>query len=118
MKADAIKLIFTYLIALAILIGTYYALVLSPFVVDDDVKLWLTGAAGAAIGFVFGEQIAMRTARQSESAGKQGAEQALSAPPPTSTMTATATPEGMTTVTSTPAVNGEELPTPGPTVAG
>lgn len=68
MKSDTIKLLFTYLIALAILVGTYYALVVSPFVVDADVKLWLTSASGAAIGFVFGEQIANRTARQQAAA--------------------------------------------------
>jgi hypothetical protein len=68
MKSDTVKLLFTYLIALAILVGTYYALIISPFEVDADVKLWLTGAAGGAITFVFGEQVAMRTARQQAAA--------------------------------------------------
>jgi hypothetical protein len=68
MKSDAIKLVFTYLIALAILVGAYYALVISPYAVEADVKLWLTGAAGGAITFVFGEQVALRTARQQAAA--------------------------------------------------
>jgi len=67
-KADTVKLIFTYFIALAILAGTFYALILSPFVVADDVKLWLTGAAGSALTFVFSEQVSARTARQQAAA--------------------------------------------------
>lgn len=68
MKADAIKLVFTYVIALAILVGAYYALIISPFTVDSDVKLWLTGLAGASVTFVFGEQVSLRTARQQAAA--------------------------------------------------
>lgn len=55
---------FAYVIATAILAGTFYALILSPFVIEADVKLWLTGAAGAAITFVFGDQASSRGARQ------------------------------------------------------
>lgn len=56
--------VFAYVIATAILAGVFYALVLSPYILDDDVKLWLTGAAGAAIAFVFGDQASSRGARQ------------------------------------------------------
>lgn len=68
MKADNLKLVFTYLIALAILVGAYYALIISPYTVDSDVKLWLTGLAGASVTFVFGEQVSLRTARQQAAA--------------------------------------------------
>lgn len=56
--------VFAYVIALAILAGVFYALILSPYQLDADVKLWLTGSAGAAIAFVFGDQASSRGARQ------------------------------------------------------
>jgi hypothetical protein len=80
MKSDVTK-IFAYIIALAILVGTYYALVPYPYALDADVKLWLTGAAGSALTFVFGDQVASRTAKQSEAASASGAAQALTTPP-------------------------------------
>ena len=72
MKTDSIKLIFTYGIALAVLIGAFYALILSPYEVEADVKLWLTGLAGTATMFVFGEQVSQRTQRQAQSTFDQG----------------------------------------------
>ena len=69
--------VFSYVIALTILVGDFYALVLSPYVVDADTKLWLTGIGGAAISFVFSDQ-----------ASSRGARQALAGPAP-QTMTAT-----------------------------
>lgn len=72
MKADSIKLIFSYLTALALIGGTYYALVLYPYVLDPEVKLWLTGAAGGAIAFVFGDQIATRAKVEQQSAFDKG----------------------------------------------
>lgn len=94
MRSDGIKLVFTYTIVVAVLAGTFYALILSPYTVADDVKLWLTGAAGSALTFVFGEQVSMRTARQSESSSASGAAQALSTP----TVTVTQGPPQTTTV--------------------
>lgn len=96
MKSDGIKLIFTYTIVVAVLFGTFYALILSPYTVADDVKLWLTGAAGSALTFVFGEQVSMRTARQSEASSASGAAQALSTP----TITTTSGPPQTTTIES------------------
>ena len=72
MKADTIKLVFSYLTALALIAGTYYALVLYPYVLDPEVKLWLTGAAGGAIAFVFGDQIATRAKVEQQSAFDKG----------------------------------------------
>ncbi len=88
---------FAYIISLAILAGTYYALVIYPFVLDSDVKLWLTALAGAATTFVYGDQVASRTARNTLNASDSGAAQALSTP----TVTTSAGPPA--TVTITPA---------------
>ena len=72
MKADSVKLLFSYLTAILLIAGTYYALVLYPFVLDPEVKLWLTGAAGGAIAFVFGDQIATRAKVEQQSAFDKG----------------------------------------------
>lgn len=72
MKADTVKLVFSYVTALLLIVGTYYALVLYPFVLDPEVKLWLTGAAGGAIAFVFGDQIATRAKVEQQSAFDKG----------------------------------------------
>jgi hypothetical protein len=55
---------FAYVIATGILVGVFYALIIYPYQLDADVKLWLTGAAGAAMTFVFGDQASSRGARQ------------------------------------------------------
>jgi hypothetical protein len=93
-----------YLVAIAILVGTYYALVLYPYALDADIKLWLTGLSGGASTFIFGDQVASRTARNTLNASDSGAEKALSTPtltvdagPP---VTATMTPADPTTVNS------------------
>ena len=72
MKADTVKLIFTYLIAVGLIAGTYYALVIYPYQLDESVKLWLTGAAGGAIAFVFGDQVASRARVDQQSAFSKG----------------------------------------------
>lgn len=56
-----LKPVITYLTAVGVIAGTYYALVIYPYVLDSDVKLWLTGAAGGALAFLFGDQVAART---------------------------------------------------------
>jgi hypothetical protein len=68
MKAETLKILYTYAIASFIVVGTYYALVIYPYVLDSDVKLWLTGASGGALAFVFGDQIASRTKTEQQSA--------------------------------------------------
>lgn len=102
MNSDGLKTIFANTIALAILAGTFYALVLSPFVVEADVKLWLTGASGWAIGYVFGDRIAAQAVKQSTAASAQGAAQALTPFP-------SATPNG----TPLDPATGGSLPTAG-----
>ncbi len=71
---------FAYVISSLILAGTYYALVLYPFALDADVKLWLTALAGAATTFVYGDQVASRTARNTLNASDSGAQKALAMP--------------------------------------
>jgi hypothetical protein len=61
---ETLKLTISYIAALGIIAGTYYALVLFPYQLDTDVKLWLTGAAGGALAFLFGDQVATRAFSQ------------------------------------------------------
>ena len=70
---------FTAAVALLILIGTYYALVLYPFVLDSDVKLWLTGLSGTAALYLFGDQLQRSSARAAVKAYEKG----LQTPAPT-----------------------------------
>lgn len=93
-----------YVFAFLVLGGTFYALVIYPFVLDVDIKLWLTGAAGSAITFVFGDQVASRTAKQAQSSFDSG-------------LTATPTSPQTVTVTPTPPSNGD-MPIAGPIEGG
>lgn len=62
MKVDAFRAGATYLIALLVLLGGWYALVIYPFELDDLVKGAIIGFMSAAISFVFGQEIAKATA--------------------------------------------------------
>jgi ABC-type uncharacterized transport system permease subunit len=59
---DAARALFTYLIAVLILVGGFYALVVYPFELDELVKGAIIGFMSAAISFVFGQEIAKATA--------------------------------------------------------
>ena len=72
MTSSDVTKAFAYIISALILAGTYYALVLYPLVLDADVKLWLTGLAGAATTFIFGDQVASRTAKQAQAGFDSG----------------------------------------------
>lgn len=61
MRIDALRAGMTYLIAVLVLIGGFYALVLYPFILDDLVKGAIIGFMSAAISFVFGQEIAKAT---------------------------------------------------------
>jgi len=91
---------FAYVISALILAGTYYALVLYPFALDADVKLWLTALAGAATTFVYGDQVASRTQRAANATFDKG----LAATPNDQmpTMTATSGPPASVTVEAAP----------------
>lgn len=62
MTIDATRAILTYAIAILILIGGFYALVIYPFELDELVKGAVIGFMSAAISFVFGQEIAKATA--------------------------------------------------------
>ena len=72
MKADTIKLLASYITAMGVIAFTAYSLVIYPYVLDADVKLWLTGAAGGALAFIFGDQVATRTKAEQQSAFTKG----------------------------------------------
>lgn len=101
---DPTKL-FAYIISTLILVGTYYALVLYPFALDADVKLWLTALAGAATTFVFGDQVASRTQRAASATFDKG----LSATPNDAMPTTTIDngPSGNVTVTGDASSGGQ-----------
>ena len=62
MKGDTIRVSATYLIAILVLIGGWYALVIYPFELAELVKGALIGFMSAAISFVFTQETAKTTA--------------------------------------------------------
>jgi len=100
MNLDATK-VFAYIVAALILVGVYYALVIYPYVLDPEVKLWLTGIAGGAATFIFGDQAASRAARATTAAINTG----LSATPNDQmpTVTVDSGPPATATVSAAPA---------------
>ena len=88
-----------YIASLAILGATYYALVLYPYALDADIKLWLTGLAGSAATFIFGDQVASRTSRQNQTAFDKG----LASPaPPTDGVTVSSSSPSAVTIETPP----------------
>jgi hypothetical protein len=61
MKVDVLRATATYLIALLVLIGGFYALVLYPFELAELTKGAIIGFMSSAIAFVFGQEIAKAT---------------------------------------------------------
>ena len=62
MTVDVFRAVFTYVIAILILLGGFYALVIYPYDLDELVKGAIIGFMSAAISFVFGQEIAKATA--------------------------------------------------------
>jgi ABC-type uncharacterized transport system permease subunit len=62
MRTDALRVSATYAIALLILVGGFYALVLYELQLDDLVKGAIIGFMSAAISFVFTQETAKTTA--------------------------------------------------------
>lgn len=62
MTADTFRAAMTYLIAILVLIGGFYSLVLYPYELAELVKGAIIGFMSAAISFVFGQEIAKATA--------------------------------------------------------
>ena len=57
MRSDAIKLVFTYSIAVIVIVGGGVMLYFTP---DDNLQLVVAGFIGAAISFVFNSESATR----------------------------------------------------------
>lgn len=85
MKSDAIKLIFTYIIALVVIGGglaMLYLTRLDPPEADvQGLRLLISGFVGIALQFVFASDAATRTARQVERTYAAAAATALTVPP-------------------------------------
>ncbi len=62
MNIEAMRALLTYVFALLVLIGGFYALVIYPYDLDQLVKGAIIGFMSAAISFVFGQEIAKATA--------------------------------------------------------
>ena len=86
MQADKVKMLFTYLIALILIVGggvMLYAIRLDP--ADSGattLSLAIVGFIGAAVQFVFSAESATRATRAAQSSSTQGAEQAQMVPTP------------------------------------
>ena len=93
MSTDTIKLIFTYLVVLVVVIGGGVILLTAP-VLDELIKGAIIGFIGSALTFTFGAEVQTRTARQQERA-------LLTSPQTTTTTTATYT-GGSGTLTTEP----------------
>jgi len=65
MQVDTIRALFTYVSAIVVLIGGGIIIATTQ---DPDTKVVVGGFMGATIQFLFGQEIATRTARQSTAA--------------------------------------------------
>ena len=79
MKSDPYRW-FISIVAVVILAANYYALILYPYALDTDVKLWLTGLSGTAMLFLFGDQLARSAAKGQQAAFDKGMSSATPAP--------------------------------------
>lgn len=81
MQADLAKLLFTYAIALIVVVGGGVML----FLVRDDpsspLALVIAGFIGSAITFVFGSEQSTRATRAAQSSAASGAVTATASPP-------------------------------------
>ena len=84
MQADKLKLLFTYLIALLLIVGggaMLYAIRLDPTESGSaTLSLAIVGFIGAAVQFVFSSESATRATRAAQASSSQGAAQALTDP--------------------------------------
>jgi len=69
---DLLKVIFTYSVTVFILASGFYALVLYQYTLPDIVQGAFIGFMGAAIAFVYGDQVATRTSHAQQAAFDKG----------------------------------------------
>ena len=79
MGSDTWKLLFTLAITAVIIVAGGAALLFLPDV-DSDTKLFVSGAIGAAIAWLYNAESATRATRAAQSSAEQGAVNAT--PPP------------------------------------
>jgi hypothetical protein len=93
-QTDQIKMIFTYLVAMILIVGgglMLYAIRLDPPESGSaTLSLAVVGLIGAAVQFVFSSESATRATRAAQSSAAGGASAALSVPP---TLSATPDPQ-------------------------
>jgi hypothetical protein len=97
-KIDTAKFILTYVVGMMVLVGTFYALVLYKFELSTLIQGAMISWATLVLNAIFSDQVATRTAKQSEAASASGAAQALTSP----TVTASAGDPPTVTVESPP----------------
>jgi len=81
MKADEVKLWFTYSLAAIIIVGGGAMLFVSRGEANTDFALLIAGFIGSATMFVFNRESATQATRAAQSSAEQGAAQALTPPP-------------------------------------
>lgn len=108
MKADTVKLLFTYLIAVMVLVGTFYALVMYKFELSTLIQGALISWATLVLNNVFNDQVAARTSNQQQKAYDSGLQ--TPAPNGQNGQTVTATGGANPSVTVEPA---PPVPAPG-----
>jgi hypothetical protein len=67
MKTDTLKLIFTYLIAMSVVVGggvTLFAVRADP--TADDLRVLIGGFIGITLQFVYGAEVQKQTSKQAE----------------------------------------------------
>ena len=84
MNADTIRILFTYVIAVLVLLGSFILLVIPSQVGAEGVIPFVTGIVGIVLGFVFNRESTTSGQRAQERATKQGADIAQA---PTTTIT-------------------------------
>ncbi len=80
MSPDTIRLWFTYVIAVLVLVGCFILLVLPSQVGSDTIVPFVTGIVGIVLGFVFNRESTTAGARAAERAVQQGADAAMTTP--------------------------------------
>lgn len=66
------RVLFTYSIAVLVLVGGFYALVLYPFELSELVKGAIIGMMNLAISFVFASEVAKQTSAANQKAYDKG----------------------------------------------
>lgn len=80
MNADTIRLSFTYIIALLVLVGCFVLLIFPSQVGSEGLVPFVTGIVGIVLGFVFNRESTTAGQRSAERAINQGANQGVIAP--------------------------------------